>query len=147
MVRLSIFLPFLQGAIDRFSLCLINQISTLFQPLVKIPGASAIQIIEALGKEVEHLTVFQRTPNLATPMRQTYYSQDAMAQMKENFPDRFAARYSRHGFDMRGSRSSWADSPEEREIFYSSLWETGGLAFWLANCQDTLGEKVSNARA
>jgi len=33
-------------------------------------GASGVQIVQELGPQVEHLTVFQRTPNLAIPMRQ-----------------------------------------------------------------------------
>jgi cation diffusion facilitator CzcD-associated flavoprotein CzcO len=32
-------------------------------------GASAVQIIQTIGPEVGHLTVFQRTPNNAIPMR------------------------------------------------------------------------------
>ena len=34
-------------------------------------GASGVQVIQELGPIVEHLTVFQRTPNLALPMRQS----------------------------------------------------------------------------
>ena len=33
-------------------------------------GASGVQVIQEAGKVAAHLTVFQRTPNLALPMRQ-----------------------------------------------------------------------------
>jgi cation diffusion facilitator CzcD-associated flavoprotein CzcO len=31
-------------------------------------GSSGLQCIQTIGPKVGHLTVFQRTPNLATPM-------------------------------------------------------------------------------
>jgi cyclohexanone monooxygenase len=33
-------------------------------------GASGVQVIQEAGKVASHLTVFQRTPNLALPMQQ-----------------------------------------------------------------------------
>jgi acetone monooxygenase len=31
-------------------------------------GATGVQVIQDIGPKVDHLTVFQRTPNLALPM-------------------------------------------------------------------------------
>ena len=37
-------------------------------------GASGVQIIQEASREAEHLTVYQRTPNLALPMGQEKYT-------------------------------------------------------------------------
>lgn len=110
-------------------------------------AASGIQVIEGLSKAVGHLTVFQRTPNLATPMRQVNYTAEDMARLKKSFPRRFAGRYSRNGFDHATARRSSDDTPEQRDKVYEELWSRGGLAFWFANYSDTLDDAAANARA
>ena len=110
-------------------------------------AASGIQVIEALSKSVSHMTVFQRTPNLACPMRNVKYSEEDTAEIKKDFPRRFAGRRSRNGFDSRVAHRSLHDSPEEREKFFEELWRRGGLSFWFANYRDMLDDSTSNIRA
>src|SRR5690606_10108319 len=45
-------------------------------------GASGVQIIQEASKTADHLTVYQRTPNLALPMGQERYTRDEYAKMK-----------------------------------------------------------------
>jgi cyclohexanone monooxygenase len=39
-------------------------------------GASGVQVIQEAGRIAAHLTVFQRTPNLALPMQQQALDED-----------------------------------------------------------------------
>ncbi len=50
------------------------------------PGARKVY------RGVAELTVFQRTPNLALPMRQRKLDDEAKRRMKETFPERFRKR-------------------------------------------------------
>ena len=42
-------------------------------------GASGVQVIQEIYQEVAELTVFQRTPNLALPMRQRKLDEEAQS--------------------------------------------------------------------
>ncbi|MGA8756636.1 MAG: hypothetical protein WB611_09930 [Stellaceae bacterium] len=55
-------------------------------------GASGVQIIQEVYQYVAELTVFQRTPNLALPMRQQSLDDEAIRRMKQTFPQRFGKR-------------------------------------------------------
>src|SRR5262245_13892355 len=45
-------------------------------------GASGVQVIQEAGKIASHLTVFQRTPNIALPMRQRSLDEASQTAMK-----------------------------------------------------------------
>jgi cation diffusion facilitator CzcD-associated flavoprotein CzcO len=51
-------------------------------------GASGVQIIQEIGREVAHLTVYQRTPNLAIPMRQCYSKDGNNTKSLWKFPEK-----------------------------------------------------------
>ncbi|KAL9620112.1 MAG: hypothetical protein Q9160_005318 [Pyrenula sp. 1 TL-2023] len=111
-------------------------------------GASGIQVIEATASRVTHLTVFQRTPNLATPLCQTDFTPKTRAQYKQQYPNRFALRNSRNGVDDHGPRrNTFEDDSFGRESFYRSLWSRGGSAFWFSNYEDLLTSKSANNEA
>ena len=110
-------------------------------------AASGIQIIESLGAKVKHLTVFQRTPNFATPMRQEVFTHESLAKLKAEYPSRFANRLSRTGFDKPSARNTFDDDTKERQSFYETLWQRGGLSFWLGNYKDLLTSRAANAEA
>jgi len=55
-------------------------------------GASGVQVIQELGAEVAHLTVFQRTPNLALPMRQTKIDEKSSMNSKERRTEMYEQR-------------------------------------------------------
>jgi cation diffusion facilitator CzcD-associated flavoprotein CzcO len=49
-------------------------------------GASGVQVAQEAAAVAAHLTVFQRTPNLALPMRQKKLDDDTIRRMKEGYP-------------------------------------------------------------
>jgi cyclohexanone monooxygenase len=112
-------------------------------------GASGVQVIQEAAADAAHVTVFQRTPNLALPMRQETLDEETQGRMKKEYPDRFAMRArSFAGFDMDFIPQAAADlSPEERRAGYEELWQKGGFHFWLATFQDILFDKESNDTA
>src|SRR6185295_10091312 len=79
-------------------------------------GASGVQVIQEAGRIASHLTVFQRTPNLALPMRQQTLDESAQRAMKARYPDWFQQRAQSAGglFDIdAGERSALEVSTQE----------------------------------
>ncbi|KAK5243933.1 hypothetical protein LTS03_010408 [Exophiala xenobiotica] len=112
-------------------------------------GASGVQVIQQIAGAVSHMTVFQRTPNLALPMGQRQFSEDENRKIKEEFPgshDRMANTFAGHIYEF-AERNSLDVSEAERRDFYQELWDTGGLKFWLGNFKDVLFDKDANQTA
>ncbi|KAF8553192.1 cyclohexanone monooxygenase [Imleria badia] len=112
-------------------------------------GASGVQVIQEIGPHVEHLTVFQRTPNLATPMGQYSLSnqvQDHFKQVYEEIYRRCPTTFSGFPFEWI-PRPMMQDNEEERQATFQALWDRGAFNFWLANYQDLLIDKDSNDAA
>ncbi|KAL9113942.1 MAG: hypothetical protein Q9227_002076 [Pyrenula ochraceoflavens] len=121
-------------------------------------GASGLQIIEAAAPHVSHLTVFQRTPNLATPMRQHTFTPESRAAYKASYPSLFASRRLTHfgvnpltpESQSQGNqtpRPHTSDTPSQRHSFYTTLYAHGGLSFWFRNYTDLLTSPASNLSA
>ena len=103
-------------------------------------GATAVQLITEIAKEVGHLTVFQRTPNFCAPLRNRPITEEMMGEIRANYPDIFrrcneTAGSFMHLFDPR---SAMEVSPEERQQQYERLWEEPGFAKWLSNFYDVM---------
>ncbi|PKW15457.1 flavin-containing monooxygenase [Saccharopolyspora spinosa] len=112
-------------------------------------GASGVQMIQEAGSVAEKLTVFQRTPNLALPMRQKDLDVEGRAKIKRSLPERYDMVTKTFGavdyeFDPRNAVDV---TPEVREDVYSKLWDEGGFSFWMGNFADTLFDAKSNAFA
>ncbi|KAJ5558251.1 hypothetical protein N7535_008465 [Penicillium sp. DV-2018c] len=109
-------------------------------------GASGVQIVQAWGKEAESLVVFQRTPNLALPMRQESLSLEAQKALKADLPRLFDAR-SKSTFGFLNERSlhrTFEVSSEEREARFESLYQQGGFAPLLGGYSDFLLDEKAN---
>lgn len=109
-------------------------------------GASGVQVIQEASRQAEHLTVFQRTPDLALPMRQEKLDEETQRRMKEDYPARFRKRGEAFGgfdFDFI-EKSALEVSPEERQDIYEDLWEKGGFFPWLATFQDMFFSEEAN---
>src|SRR5919109_2142876 len=50
-------------------------------------GATAVQLIPEIAKEVGHLTVFQRTPNYCAPCRNSLVTPETQRQWKATYPE------------------------------------------------------------
>ena len=90
-------------------------------------GSSGVQAITSISKEAEHLTVFQRTPQFVSPVKNPLLRPDQVKEMKNNFPE-LRRKIREHfigapTFDLRRPYSALEDSPEERQRFYEELWQ------------------------
>lgn len=109
-------------------------------------GSSGIQVIQEIAKSAGELTVFQRTPNFATPMRNHAYSDAEQAWNTEHHAELRAKASPVSGADLGEIRPSLrADSPEEvRRRFDEIYYEQGGLGFAFANYADMLYDPEVN---
>ena len=112
-------------------------------------GASGVQMAQEAAGAAAHLTVFQRTPNLALPMRQKKLDEDAIRRMKENFPEMFDRRTKTFaGFDYDVlAKSALEVSDDERQATFERLWEIGGFAPWIGSFNDILLNEEANRAA
>ena len=112
-------------------------------------GATGVQIAQESANEGAFVTVFQRTPNLALPMRQEKVTLKEQQENKANYPEIFKYRmttFAGFGYDFE-KRNTFDDSPEEREAFFESLWQEGGFRFWLGTYDDILKDQKANNEA
>ena len=103
-------------------------------------GATAVQLITEIAKEVGHLTVFQRTPNFCAPLRNGPITDEMQREIKASYPEIFrrcseTAGSFVHVFDPR---SALDVSAEERQEQYERLWKEPGFAKWLSNFYDLM---------
>ena len=103
-------------------------------------GASGVQLIPEIAKEVSHLTVFQRTANFCAPLRNSPIDDEEQRQIKASYPEIFKKCMETpgsfvHKFDPR---SAMEVSPEERLEQYERLWAEPGFKKWLANFHDVM---------
>ena len=103
-------------------------------------GATAVQLITEIAKEVSHLTVFQRTANYCAPLRNGPIDDDWQREIKANYPEIFKKCSETpgsfvHEFDPR---SAMEVSPEERLAQYEKLWAEPGFKKWLSNFYDVM---------
>ncbi len=103
-------------------------------------GATAVQLITEIAKEVKHLTVFQRTANYCAPLRNREIYDDEQQIIKANFPDIFRKCLETPGSFMHefDTRSAFDVSDEERAEQYEKLWQEPGFAKWLSNFYDVM---------
>ena len=112
-------------------------------------GASGVQVIQEASRHAAHLTVFQRTPNLALPMRQKKLDEETSRRMKEDYPARFRRRGEVFGgfdFDFM-PKSALEVSPQERLATYEDLWAKGGFYSWIGTFNDVLMNEEANRTA
>ena len=112
-------------------------------------GSTGVQIAQECGRVAKDLMVFQRTPNLALPMRQKKLSHEEQNKNKEEYPEVYKHRlttFAGFGYDF-ADKNTFDDTPEEREAFFEKLWEHGGFEFWLATYKDMLFDMKANREA
>ena len=112
-------------------------------------GASGVQVAQEAAGVAAHLTVFQRTPNLALPMRQRKLDDDTIRRMKEDYPRAYQKRRTTFGgFDYEFLDKSASEvSEDERRATFERIWEIGGLAPWVGSFNDLLANEQSNRAA
>ena len=103
-------------------------------------GATGVQLITEIAKEVGHLTVFQRTANYCAPLRNRLIDPETQRQIKASYPEIFKACNETAGSFMHqfDRRSALSVSPEERLEQYERLWAEPGFKKWLSNFYDVM---------
>ncbi len=109
-------------------------------------GATAIQAIQTIAKEVGHLTVFQRTPNWAAPLHNSRITPEEQKKIKASYPEIFArCRQTISCFIHNPDpRKAVETSPEEREAFWEKLYAEPGFGIWMGNFRDVLTDQTAN---
>lgn len=110
-------------------------------------GASGVQVVEQGSLKASQLTLFQRTLNVALPMRQQALDKPTQDEMKKNYPALYKKRQeTTGGFDYEPRFELGADfTAEERRVFWEELWERGGASPWLGNYMDlSINEDIAN---
>src|SRR5438132_2386456 len=82
-------------------------------------GATAVQLIPEIAKDVAHLTVFQRTANYCVPLRNSPIDPETQRQIKASYPDIFkqcnetGGRFVPHSDPRAATNSSLHDRLEQ----------------------------------
>jgi cation diffusion facilitator CzcD-associated flavoprotein CzcO len=110
-------------------------------------GATGVQVIQTIAPLVKSLTVFQRTPNWATPLHNAPITATEQAAIKANYPAMFELLRQTPGcyIHRHDPRGTFEVTPEEREAFWEELYAKPGFAIWMANFRDMLTDRKANA--
>lgn len=109
-------------------------------------GATAIQTIQTIAKDVGHLTVFQRTPNWAAPLHNSRITPEEQKRIKARYPEIYErCRNTVSCFiHTPDPRKALEVSPEEREAFWEKLYAEPGFGIWMGNFSDVLTDERAN---
>lgn len=94
-------------------------------------GSTGVQIVQEWGKEARSTVVFQRTPNMALPMRQTQVTAEQQTKNKQKYPEFFEHRLQTYGGQAVEPwyKKAFDDTAEDRETFFEHRWKQGGFGF------------------
>jgi cyclohexanone monooxygenase len=109
-------------------------------------GSSGIQAISELAKSAGHLTVFQRTPNYATPIGNEPTDPAEEARNKAHYRAiRDASRNHFLGVPYADVQpSALAVSPDQRRRVFDDRWNRGGFRLFIDSFADILFDKAAN---
>ncbi len=112
-------------------------------------GSTGIQIVQTIAPQVEHLTVLQRTPNWAVPLSNYSFTPERIREVKDNYLNYYDTTQETRSCFLWAARpvNTLDVPPEEREAYYSELYDRPGMAFYQNNFQDLLLERGANAEA
>jgi cation diffusion facilitator CzcD-associated flavoprotein CzcO len=110
-------------------------------------GATGVQTIQTIAKDVGHLTVFQRTPNWCAPLHNGKIDAETQKKIKAGYPEMFKRCEETfacfvHTPDPRGT---FEVSDQEREAFFEKLYAERGFGIWQGNFRDILTDRKANA--
>ena len=109
-------------------------------------GATAVQLITEISKNIAHLTVFQRTPNYCKPLHNRPIDAETQRHLHASYPEIFRkCRETLNGFihDF-DPRSALEVSAEERHAIYERMWSEPGFGFWLGSFSDIMRDRAAN---
>ena len=108
-------------------------------------GPTAVQIIQSIAPECGELTVFQRTANWCTPLRNRPITPDEQRELKAKAQEIFdLCKRTWAGFIHEPDTRAAMDVPKaERWARYQELYDRGGFALWLGNFSDSFMSKAA----
>jgi cyclohexanone monooxygenase len=115
-------------------------------------GATGVQVVQESGPLAAHLTVFQRTPNMALPMRQRQLDEAGKRALKVNMAEKYAKRsHTRAGYDFdyldyAGPTAVGYSDAQILEM-YEGFWAEGGFVPWLGNFPEIYTDERLNLLA
>jgi cation diffusion facilitator CzcD-associated flavoprotein CzcO len=111
-------------------------------------GATGIQVIAEVAKTAGHLTVFQRTPNWAVPLRNEPLTAEQMAgiragyaQMFPHLQDTFSGFL--HNWDPVPTTDYTDDGLQER---FEKAWQGHGFSKWIGLPNDIAFDQAANQK-
>lgn len=109
-------------------------------------GATAVQLITEISKNIGHLTIFQRTANYAKPLRNGPIHPKSQKELKNKYPEMFErCRTSFAGFIHDVNPGSILEmSPAAQQEFLEEKWNEPGFSFWLSNFMDIFVDFKAN---
>ncbi|MGR9091943.1 MAG: flavin-containing monooxygenase, partial [Gammaproteobacteria bacterium] len=102
-------------------------------------GPTAVQIIQSIAPDCAELTVFQRTANWCTPLRNRPITEEEQRELHEKAHEIFdLCKRTWAGFIHDPDPRAAMDVPkEERWARYQELYDRGGFSLWLGNYSDS----------
>ncbi|MBI2799250.1 MAG: NAD(P)/FAD-dependent oxidoreductase [Gammaproteobacteria bacterium] len=109
-------------------------------------GATAVQLIPEIAKEVGHLTVFQRTPNYCAPLRNSKIDAETQQKIKASYPEIFQKCRDTFAAFMQDfdPRRAFDLTKEERHAFYEEIWAQPGFTKWFGCFHDIMTDERAN---
>jgi cation diffusion facilitator CzcD-associated flavoprotein CzcO len=110
-------------------------------------GATGVQTIQTIARDVGHLTVFQRTPNWCAPLHNGKIDGETQKKIKANYPEMFQRCQETFACFLHtpDGRATFEVSDEEREAFFEKLYGEPGFGIWQGNFRDILTDRKANA--
>ena len=110
-------------------------------------GASGVQVIQEISKDVGHLTVFQRRPNWCAPLHNSSIEPEEMRAIRAGYKEMFElCDQTLAGFlHTADARGTFEVTEEERCAFWEHLYASKGFGVWQGNFKDVLTDPEANA--
>ncbi|MFC1405293.1 MULTISPECIES: NAD(P)/FAD-dependent oxidoreductase [Streptacidiphilus] len=109
-------------------------------------GPSGAQLLPAIVDTVASVDLYQRTPTWTTPLNNAPISDERQEWLSDNFDEIVKILCtSPSGFlHTPAGKFSTADSPEQRQAFYETIWKSPGFAKLTSNYYDMTTNREVN---
>lgn len=109
-------------------------------------GATGVQTIQEVCKDVGHLTVFQRRPNWCAPLHNAKIGPREMKDIRASYTEIFeTCNQTAAGFlHTADERSTFEVTEKDRYEFWENLYASKGFGIWQGNFKDVLSDPKAN---
>ena len=109
-------------------------------------GATGVQTIQEVCKDVGHLTVFQRRPNWCAPLHNAKIGPREMKDIRASYTEIFeTCNQTAAGFlHTADERLTFEVTEKDRYEFWENLYASKGFGIWQGNFKDVLSDPKAN---